>query len=291
MEEVLHTLTGCHGNKTKLLCGLGKRKFLFLLALLGRLLAALLGIFMLFFHVLDLNGKELTVKQTLFQHNVGRFGVNMDLDYFFVIDHNDTIADGLEKASQIVRLKRTFGLSADDDLGAVGKLDIVVELSNGAVKGIHRERLGLLVLNDLAVLDIAEHSLENRAKALAARVYYARSFKHGKKLGSHGERVVCLVDDRLPNENGICVLAGRFNTCLVRHTRNGENRTLGRLCYSLVSRVNADTQRGSYIFAVYLFHILQALRKASEQDRGDNARVASGSPEHSFRGDVSNLAG
>ena len=86
------------------------------------------------------------------------------------------------------------------------------------------------------------------------------------------------------------ILLGSLNTSLIRHSGNGENRALGRLGDSLVGGVYADSESGGNILAVDLLHVLQPLSEASEQNGGDNARVASGASEHRFRGNFRNLA-
>ena len=131
----------------------------------------------------------------------------MDLDDLLVVDHYHAVADSLEEGAQIVGLKLTFGLSAYDDLGTVGELDVVVELGGGAVEALHSERLVFFVFNYFAVLEAAKHTLKDRAKSLAAGVYNACLFEHGEQLGSDGKRVVSLVDDSLPNVNGVGILS------------------------------------------------------------------------------------
>ena len=206
--------------------------------------------------------------------------MDVNLDDLVVIDHDDAVADGLEEVAQLLGIGFDLGVSADDKLGAVGEFDVVVELGGGAVKVIDGHLGALVIGNDLAVLEGCEHTLEDGAQTLAARVNYARLFEYGEQLGSESQRVVRLVDDGLPYGKRIVVLLGSLNARLIRHSCYGENRALRRLGDSLVGGVYADSESGGNILAVDLLHVLQPLSEASEQNGGDNARVASCASEH-----------
>ena len=56
------------------------------------------------------------------------------LDDLLVIDHNNAVAEGFEEQTQLVRLGGDFRVAADDELRAVGEVDLAVKFRRNAAK-------------------------------------------------------------------------------------------------------------------------------------------------------------
>ena len=209
----------------------------------------------------------------------------MDLDDLIIRDGDDTVADGLKEQSQLIGVGVDLGISADDELGAIGKVDDLVEFSGSrteeVLRGIVADSGGLfLIFYDDAVADNGKHTLEDRQDTLAACVDNACLFQNGQHLGRLLQRVCGSVTDDLPQHGGIVLCLKRFQTCLIAHAGNGQDGTLGRLGNSVVSRFYTQTQRMDDILAGSLDLALESLGDTAEQQRGDNTGVAACAAKH-----------
>ena len=247
---------------------------------------------MLLLHILDLNGEELTVFKTVLERVAGCLGMYMNLDDLVIRYHDDAVSDGLEIQTKVVGFFFTFFITTDDELGAVGKVDDLVKLSRGGTEEIV---VGFLLIrfflqfNDYAVAENGEHTLEDGQNTLTARVDNTCLLEDREHGGGQIECLQRSVTDDLPQNSRIFFGIQRLKACLITHAGHGEDGTLGGLGDSIVSRLNAQTQRVDQIGAGRLSLTLQTLGDASEQQRGDNAGVAASAAQHSGGGHVRNL--
>ena len=218
---------------------------------------------MLFLHILNLDGQQLTVAQTVLQRVAGLIGMYMNLDDLVVGDHHDAVADRLKIQTQLVGVVLDLGVAADNELGAVGKIDYLVKLGGGRTEEVvvhvlaHGVVLGLFDHN--AVTDHAEHTLENGQDALAARVDNAGLFENREHLGGLLQRVGRGVADDLPQNSGVVLGIQRLKAGLIGHTGHGEDRTLGGLGDRVIGGLYTQTQRVDQIGAGSLCLALKAL--------------------------------
>ena len=100
--------------------------------------------------------------------------MNVNLNNLVVAYNNYAVADCLEEHSKLVGVGVDTFISADNKLGTICKVDNLVELSYSAREIIELFLYGSgITLNNLAVLKVREHTLENRVKSHSARVYNA----------------------------------------------------------------------------------------------------------------------
>ena len=87
---------------------------------------------MLLFHVFDFYGQQGTEFQCFCERHTRLLRVYMHLDDLLVIDHNNAVAEGFEEQTQLVRLGGDFRVAADDELRAVGEVDLAVKFRRNA---------------------------------------------------------------------------------------------------------------------------------------------------------------
>ena len=250
---------------------------------------------MLLFHVFDFYGQQGTEFQRFCERHTRLFRVYVHLDDLLVIDHNNAVAEGFEEQAQLVRLGGALRVAADDELRAVGEVDLAVKFRRNACK----ELGGLLGLfgfghvgfDDLTVLEDLHHAIEDHAETLTAGIDDACFFQNGEKIRCGGQCFRRAHADGIPNINGVVVDLGCRSAFFRRHAGNGQNGAFGRLHNGFISGIHADGERRCELCTVCFYGVLETLREAAEQKGKDNAGVASCAAQHGGSRRLCDLSG
>ena len=233
----------------------------------------------LYLHVVDLHVGQISQLQRRLDGVARLVGVDVALDDLLIVHHHNAVADRFEIRSQ----RQRVGIGAflvDDKLGAVAEMDVLfVKLSGNAMRLflLGSSLFFLLGRHNSALLDDRKHTLPDDDKALTSRVHNARFFEHRQLLGGLRQSLLGACKDLLPHLHGSEWLLLRRKLCCVLggHARHGEDGALGRLHNRLVRRRYTQRQRVCDVPGVGGLLAFQALGKASEQQREDDAGVSS----------------
>ena len=250
----------------------------------------------LLLHVLNLHGEQLAVFETGLQGVAGIFGVHMHLDDLFVVRHQHAVANGFQVEPQLHGLLGSVRVPADDELGAVGKVNLAVELSGGAFEELGGLLGPLLLreagLNDNAAPEDAEHALQNQAEALSARIHHPGPLEHRQQLGSLLQGLRGPHAHRVPHPHGLGgPVVQSVPALLGGHPGHGENGALGGPGYGLIGLLHAQVQSLEKGWSVRPLQVPQALGHAPEQQGEDDPGVAPGPPQHGGGGLFGHLSG
>ena len=273
-EHVRKACAGTDGYHAQGLLGLGNLGSQILLVhdLLGVLQA----------HILHLHGDEGAVVNGLAQSLAGVIGVDMNLDDLIVVHQHQAVAQLAQEGTKLLGI--LVVLPADDELGAVGKGNVLgVEV--GEVRSfLHRRRVGGRLCHHILALNGGQHGLQGSEPALAAGIHNPRLLQNRVLVDGVCQGNLGLLHGGILNEFDEVILLRGLLRLGGSQSGDGENGALGRLHNRLVGRVHALLKRLCPQNAVTVGASLELPGDTPEQQGQNHAGVAPGTPEHSGSG-------
>ena len=238
-------------------------------------------------HVLDLEAGQIAKPQRIADDLARVGGVDVAVDDLVILDDHHAVPVALEEGAQLL----TAGplVLVDEELGAVAILDVLdphqVVGEDPAAGRAGRGLLalaGVLGLDDDAVLEHAEHTLEDGDKAGAARVDHPGLFEHRQLFGGAREGLLGRGEDDLEHLDRI--LGGGGGGSLGAHAGDGQHGALSGLHHRFVRGGDPHLKRLGDVGGRGLLLAGKGLREAAEEQRGDDPAVAPRAPQHAGGG-------
>ena len=212
--------------------------------------------------------------------------MNVNLNYLFIIYHNNTIAYSFKISAKFAWLFCALAITFYYKLCTVGKgyfgFKFACSVTCGFIVFIFYDFYATVIrCNYNTVTEYRHHTLKYDYKTLTAGIYNSRFFKHWQKFRCLGQSLFCTRYSVSKNTQRVFTRLERRCSAFACYTSNSKNCTFGWFHNCFIRSLYAQFKRSRQILGRYVFIATNTFSKTAEQKRCNNARVTTRATQES----------